>query len=274
MAHDVVCFYEDRTGTTTFTPVAALADDVHTVSGDDVTVPFGYQQVINAWATLSNATDIISGAQVQAPSLRATSNIELTSLNVVAAGSAYAAPTPYPRINNFLLGYQSPRTLVAGEKMNMYVRSSAATANDLISGCVMLGNGDYSNPYVGMPVETLEFTAGAAAVANTWTTQTLAPTNQSLRAGRYAIVGMASFLTTGKVARLIMKEGGVARPGCYPVNGAAAGVDGEGLPQFRQGNMGVWGTFTHDNVPSAEVFCLTTDTAATTRHFLDIVKIQ
>lgn len=271
MAHDTVAFYEDRTGTTTYTGVAALADDVHTVSGDDVTVPSGFQQVIAAWATLSNATDVISGAQIQSPSLRATTQLELTTLNYVAAGSAYAAPAPYPYITNFLEGVQAPRTLVAGEKMNLFVESSAATANDLISGAVMLGDGNYSNPYAGMPVETIRFTATGAAVANTWTTQTLAPQTQSLRAGRYAIVGMYSKLTTGKVARLILREGGVARPGCFPTAPLAAS---EGLSLFRHGNLGVWGTFTHDNVPAAEVFCLTTDTAATTRHYLDIVKIQ
>lgn len=271
MAHDVIAYYEDRTGTTTFTPVAALADDVHSVSGDDVTVPFSFNQVVNSWATLSNATDVITGAQIQAPSLRASSNIEMNVLNYVAAGSAFAAMTPYPHITNFLDGLQSPRVLVPGEKMNLYVRSSAATANDLISGAIMLGDGNYGNPYAGMPVETLEFTAGAAAVANAWTTQTLTPTNQTLHAGRYAIVGMESKLTTGKVARLILKEGGVYRPGCYPTAPLAASA---GLKMFRQGNLGVWGTFTHDNIPSAEVFCLTTDTAASTRHYLDIVKIQ
>jgi len=272
MPFDVVGYYEDRTGTTTFTPVAALADDVHTVSGDDITVPSGFQQVMAAYAVLSNATDVLNGAMIQSPSLRATSNIEIVDYDYIAAGSAYTpVAAAAPIFENFLAGVQSPRTLVAGEKMNFYVRSSAATANDLISAAVFLGDGNYKNDYFGLPVETLEFTASAAAVANTWTTQALSPTNQTLRAGRYAIVGMHSKSTTGKVARLILKEGGVQRPGCLMTGNL---YRSRGAPLFRQGNLGVWGTFTHDNPPSAEAWALTTDAAATFHHYLDIVKIQ
>lgn len=267
-------YYEDRTGTTSYTPVAALADDVHSTNGDDVTVPTKYIDIVASMATLSNATDLINGFQLSSPSLRATTLLDNPILRKIAAGSTFIPGFPL-QVNDFLNGVQGVRRLTPGEKLNALVRSTAATANDLISAVVMLGDGNYSNPLAGQPIETIECAVSVSA-ANAWTTQTLTPA-QTLRAGRYAIVGMESKSTTGKCARLIMKEDnaifpgqGVGRPGVFPYDGAVAG---HGLARFRLGNVGVLGTFTQDALPNQEMFSTAADTAATTYTYLDVVKI-
>ncbi len=272
---DTIAYYESRAGTTTHTPVAGLADDTHSVNGDDITIPTKYLDIISTFAALSNATDVIDGFQLSSPSLRATSLLDNPILRVIAAAGAYTPGFPF-QANMYLNGLQAPRKLTAGEKLNALVRSSAATAADLISAVVMLGDGNYANPLAGQPVETLEFTTATPAVANTWTTQALTP-SQTLRAGRYAVVGMEVYSTTGKCGRLIPKEdnsifpgSGVARPGVYPVDRAVAG---HGLPHFRLGNMGILCTFTQDALPSGEMFATAADTAATTHYYLDIAKI-
>lgn len=264
----VSAFYESRTGTTTFTTVNALSEEVLTTSGADLTISPTYTDIIAAFATLSNVTDVITGAQLSAPSLRATSLLDLPILRVIAAGSTYTPGFPF-QANMFLNGLQKPRKLVGGEKLNLLVESSAATAADLISGVVMMGDGNYANPYAGLPVETIEFTTSTAAVANTWTAQSITA-SQTLHAGKYAIVGMESYLTTGKAARIVPNLGDVGRPGCFPTDRAVAG---HGLPHFRLGNMGIYTHFTNENLPRIEVFSTAADTAATTHHYMDILKV-
>ena len=261
-------YYESRTGTTTYTPVAALAEDVLTTSGDDLNILSPYLDIIASFATLSNATDLITGAQLSAASLRGRSLAELPNLRVIAAGSAYTPGFPF-QANLHMNGMQSPRRLIPNDKLNLLVRSTAATAADLISGVVMLGDGNYANPYAGQPIETIEFSTADAAVANTWTSQALTPT-QTLVPGKYVIVGMESKLTTGKCARIIPNQGDVGRPGCFPTDLAVAG---HGLANFRMGNMGVYTGFSSESVPRAEVFSTAADTAATTHHYFDLVKV-
>lgn len=261
-------YYESRTGTTAFTPVAALAEDVLKTNGDDLSILSPWLDVIAAFATLSNVTDVITGARLSAASLRGQSLIELPVLRVIAAGSTYTPGFPF-QANLFLNGMQRPRTLRPNDKLNLEVESSAATAADLISGVVMLGDGNYANPYAGQPVETIEFTTSDAAVANTWTRQALTP-SQTLVPGKYVILGMESYLTTGKCARLIPNQGDIGRPGVFPVDRAVAG---HGMVNFRLGNMGVFTGFDSESVPNAEVFSTAADTAATTHHYFDLLRV-
>lgn len=261
---DIVAFHEDRTGTTTLTNVAAVADSVHAVNGDNLTIPATWNQLLAVYATLTNATDLIAECQISAPSLRGKSLYDSKTLAVIAANTAYAPISPTP------LDVTADKQIffTPGEMLNALVQSTAATVNDLISVGIFLANGQINSyPYAGMPIETIKFTSGSAAVANTWTTTVLTPT-QTLRSGRYAVVGAKVVAPTGKLARFIFTET-AGRPGVVPVlNRSHRGHD-----IFQPGRLGSWGEFVDNAPPQMEIFAAGTDAAATQIVYLDLVKI-
>jgi hypothetical protein len=261
MGFTTIAFYESRTGTTALSEVAALADQHVAVNGDNITVPPSWNQILAAWAGMSNATDTLVSARLSAPSMRDKTLLDLANLEAIAAGGTLEPSSPTP-LNVFL-----DRTvqLVSGEFLNLLMAATGTTAANLCTGVVFLGDGNYNNPYAGQPIQTVRATAATTLVANAWTACTLT-LDQQLQAGRYAIVGMRAQSAGAKAARLVMQET-AARPGviAYDSNGDIE------HPMFRSGHMGLFGTFVHTAIPQVEFLSLSADTAETV--WLDIVKI-
>lgn len=281
MAHDMIAFYESNTGSATFDNVAGLADAHVTVSGDNITMPWIIEKgaptppsIMYAMAGLTNISDMISACQLSAPSLRGRTLLDVPTLNQpysynVAAGAyhpntasaTYIFPPGQEPISWFM---NSPLQLVPGENLQAQVISTGTTAACLETIVVGLGNGNYGNPYAGMSIETLRYTAGATLVAHAWTNAALT-TTQTLRYGRYAIVGMKYFGATAQAARLVLPET-PHRPGCIGVTGR-----GDSIGMFRQGNLGVYGEFTSTNLPTVDYLANAADSAQVV--YLDVVKI-
>ena len=261
MAFTTIAFYESRTGTTALSEVAGLADQHVAVSGDNITVPPSWNQILAAWAGMSNATDTLVSARLSAPSMRDKTLLDLANLEAIAAGGTLEPSSPTP-INVFL---DRPVQLVSGEFLNLLMAATGTTAANLCTGVVFLGDGNYGNPYAGQPIQTVRATASTTLVANAWTACTIT-LDQQLQAGRYAIVGMRAQSAGAKAARLVMQET-AARPGviAYDSNGDIE------HPMFRSGHMGVFGTFVHTAIPQVEFLSLSADTSEVV--YLDIVKI-
>ena len=261
MAFTTIAYYEDRTGTTALSEVAGLPDQHVAVSGDNVTVPPQWNQIIAAWAGMSNATDVLVSARLSAPSMRDKTLLDLANLEEIAAGGTLEPSSPTP-INVYL---SRPVQLVSGEFLQAQQASDGTTANNLCSVIVWLGDGNYVNQYAGKPIQTVRATSATTLTANQWTACTLT-LDQQLNAGKYAIVGMRAQSAGAKAARLVMQET-PARPGVIAYDSNA---DIE-HPMFRNANMGVFGTFVHTAIPQAEFLSFSADTEETV--FLDIVKI-
>ncbi|MBP2029751.1 hypothetical protein J2755_000671 [Methanohalophilus levihalophilus] len=261
MGFTTIAFYESRAGTTALSNVAGLEDTHVAVNGDNITVPPRWNQLIAAWGGMSNATDVLVAARLSSPSLRKTSLVDLANLEAIAAGGALQPSSPTP-IDIFL---QRAVQLVSGEFLNYLQASDGTTAANLCTAVVFLGDGNYGNPYAGRPIQTVRATSSTTLTANKWSACTLT-LDQQLESGSYAIVGMRAQSAGAKAARLIMQET-PARPGCIAYDSNA---DIE-HPMFRNGNLGVWGTFVHTAIPQVEFLSLSADTSETV--FLDIVKI-
>lgn len=261
MGFTVIGFYESRTGTTALAEVAGLADQSVNVAGDNITIPPTWNQIIAAWAGMSNATDVLVSARLSAPSMRGKTLLDMANLEAIAAGGTLEPSSPTP-LNVYL---NKPIQLVSGEFLNHLQAGDGTTAANLCTSIVLLGDGNYANPYAGMPIQTVRATATTTLTANAWTACTLT-LDQQLEAGRYAVIGMRAQSAGAKAARLVMQET-AARPGVIAYDSNA---DLE-HPMFRNGNMGVFGSFVHTAIPQVEFLSLSADTAETV--FLDIVKI-
>lgn len=281
-------YYESRTGTTSLTPIAALGDNTTSVNGDNLLVPSfpsGVAEVIAVSAMSSNATDVLTRVQLQSPNLKQVGAYpECKPHHVIAAGSTFVPATPVLPVTNF---FKSPKRLKPGESLNVYMAHSAATAADLCSAVVIIGDGGYKNPYgeaamaanpqqpnpSSYDIISIHATTATAAVANTWTSQPLT-LDQPLPKGKYALIGARVQLPTGKAARFANLLGvpSTMRPGCFPVVDSITQEPLNNL--FRDGNLGIWGFFTQDNTPIPEVFCTGADAAASCLYTLDLIQVE
>lgn len=282
MAHDMVAFYESITGSATFDNIAGLADAHVTVGGDNITMPWIIEKgasvapsIMHAMAVITNASDLISACQLSAPSLRGRTLLDVPTLNQVYSMSAQPQAAYQPNTASTVYTFDpgkepiswfmnSPLQLVPGENLQCQTISTGTTAACLSTCVVGLGNGNYVNPFMGMPIETLRYTAAQTLTAHAWTNAALT-TTQTLRYGRYAVVGMKYFGATAQAARLVLPET-PHRPGCIGVTGR-----GDSIGMFRQGNLGSWGEFTSTNLPTVDYLANAADTAEVV--YLDVVKI-
>ena len=120
-------------------------------------------------------------------------------------------------------------------------------------------------------MKTVRATAAitATALGNAWGAGALT-FEQVLESGMYAVVGMKAFGATLIAGRLIFPNQG-PRPGCIGYATPLTGVGAIENPAFRNGNLGVWGTFSHTAPPQLEVIAAAADTAQEV--YLDVVKV-
>jgi hypothetical protein len=257
---DTIAYYESATGAPAIT-INGVADTVHTVNGDNITVPVMTPQVYCVNAGITNAADVIANCQLSSPSLRARTLLDVPNFNDMAASATYTQSAAH----NISIFRASPINLTPGENLNCIIGSSATTAANLITAGVILGDGNYSSAYAGIPIETVRATSATTLTAHAWTNAALTMT-QTLRAGTYAIVGLKAQGATMQMARLVLQTT-ANRPG---VSGVTS-LGHAGSPWFRQGNSGDFGTFSHVSTPTIDCLANAADTAQ--NFWLDLVKI-
>jgi hypothetical protein len=259
--------------------VNGLADQHVTVQGVNIIVPSQCNKIIGVyWGAALTALAVPTYAAIlSSPSLRATSLVQLCSIDsqVTGAGVEYPGAGALPLgtticYNDFK---EAPIQLVPGEALQVLSATQAASAVETNRVIVFLTDGNIAPMPAGARIETVMADAQAAAVANVWQATAIV-FQQALRAGTYAVVGMSAHGVTMTAARLVFGNQG-ARPGVIGTNGVLGTMAQPDVANglFRYGRLGVWGTFTHTNPPVVEVLCQAADAAATMRFALDIVKI-
>ena len=256
--------------------VAGLPDQHVTVIGDNISVP---EETTNLMAIYAHgggglAADVafMTQGRLEVPSLKPYLDVaSFTAFNALLAAQLPISPTP---INNYI---GKGINLIPSENIQYTVAEDAAgaAAGDGSSefAAIWLGDGNYGlGPLADLPIETVRFVGQAAAVADVWQASAMV-FDQALKAGTYAVVGMRFTSPSAVLARLIFSNQG-ARPGCIgyvtPVTPATSPIEN---PMFRNGNLGVWGTFSHSNPPQLEMICHLADAAATQIGYLDVVRI-
>lgn len=230
-------------------PAAALQDQSLQVSGDQIIIPNDLTQIIFYTALGPDATR----AQLVSPSLRTMYNEEILPL-ILTAGSSDQSLI----VNKV----GSPLILAAGEPMEAWMAEGNAAASRvtilvaIADGIPRAQDGDF---------HTIRVSSTTAAVANVWSNITLT-FNDVLPSGMYAVVGGMMQSTNMQAWRLVFK-GGAYRPG-------APGIQTIGQrhnPLFRNGGLGLWGSFENLTPPSMDVLCNGADAAFA--GVLDLVQI-
>lgn len=249
--------------------LAGLPDTHVTVQGDNISVPSDTPNLMALYAQggCSDAAAIMAQCRLQAPSLKPYLDVAaFTGFDTPIGDHLPISPTP---INNYL---GKGLNLVPGENLQVTTAEDVAGDDRAAIVALWLGDGNYDlGAMRNLPMETIRFVGQAAAVAAAWTPSAMV-FDQALKAGMYAVVGMRFISTTPVIARLIFANQG-ARPGCIGYTTPVDGVAPVENPMFRNGNLGVWGTFSHTTPPQMELLCQVADAAAVQIGYLDVVKI-
>ena len=254
-------------GTTlAFDPVDAEPDPHIHVSGDSIFIPNDTNELMAFWGfsgSLTAAeTAIISRMRLNAPSLSPSLGIPIFQIPAAATADDEEPNTPL-QLNNFV---GRNIRLVPSEGLQMHVMESVAGDDRQAVGLAWLGDGVYGNPYLRAEMTTVRFTAAVACTAYNWVNGAIT-FEEDLPAGAYAVMGMHVISASGIGARLVFNNQG-PRPGCV----AFDAIEDQSHPMFRNGNLGVWGTFHHSTPPTLDMLARATDTAQ--EGWLDLVKIE
>lgn len=242
--------YETSASNAALTAITPVPDGTIAISGNDVRVPLQLPMIVAA-AGLINSAAATLRAQLQAPSLRATLNYDI---NPIVNGLVFGS---LARISKL---WQTPLQLQPNEPLDFMIQNGAAVMN---RGLIILA--DASPQPVKGKIYTVRGTGAATLVTATWV-NTAVTFSQTLPAGSYQVVGFRA-VGANLVAARIFFVAGAWRPG---VPAANVSNDNE-WPDFRYGNLGVWGQF--DNTVPPSVDCLgITDT---TQEFeFDLIKVS
>jgi hypothetical protein len=230
------------------TPLAAVPDAHVRVVANDIIVPGDFKFLWGA----TGIGPTLTRAQLTSPSLRRVLLEEVAPIDVGAALPAS------PR--KVFLDDAAPLPLDGGEALDALITN---TASDRETVLVWLGPGP-SRPIL-QPSYTCRVTAAATLVAGTWTNGALT-FDQALPAGNWGIVG-ARFRSTNLIAFRFVFVGGTYRPGAIGY-AATTSLD---YDKFRNGNLGMWGTFRHNTPPTVDFLANGADAAETGE--LDLVYL-
>lgn len=239
--------------------VAAIVDDHVTVTADDILVP----KKTNMLAGVMGLGLNITLGRVSSPSLEAFNLIDVAPLNVAAEP---ISNTPWMPL------FDSPIPLQVNESLRFLAAEDGAGAQRS-TGILWLMDKIEPLPTANglkLPIRTIRYTGSTTLVANTWSDVAItgAGTIQTLKAGRYAHVGLRAITATGIAARVkYVGEQVDNRPGCI----AYDAVEDFENPLFRMGRLGVWGEFEHNQLPLIQVLATAGDT--TQEFLLDVIKI-
>ncbi len=245
---DLIAFSESQ-DSATLIEIAALADPHRTVLGDNITVPTGLANLGAVKALGLSATQV----EITSPSLQ-----DRVPLNVAPIDQALEPTSNGP----FMDMFGRPIALTAGEQLNAFAAEDGAGATRVTA---LVWFVDVAlTPITAGEVLTVRATASTTLVADTWTNGALT-LDDRLEVGNWSIVGMRAEAAGLLAARAVIQGQG-PRPGVVG-NDDPADV----MPNmFRNGKIGEWGTFVHDEPPTIDFLSVSADTAETV--WLDIVK--
>lgn len=233
------------------TNVAAVDDDTLSTSGDDLTIPDELNNLIGA----VGAIDATGAGRVQ---LTAPSFLRMGYLDVAPFSTGLTVTDP----DHVKMFPENPIIMEGDEDMEALVYNTEAVAAEHYVG-VFLADGPQS-PVQG-EIFTRRATMSITNIANTWVSGALT-FSSNLPAANYQVVGMRVVEATSVFARLIF-IGGQWRPGCVVAPAVTTGDN----DYFRNGNLGVWGTFAHNNPPKIEI--IGAAGAVTPEVYLDMIQI-
>ncbi len=256
MPFTLVAFEEARTAITTIAPVSGVDDDHITVSGDDIFVP-KFNKLIGVFA--GHGVTAVAGSASQAyldsPSLRRVTRTEIPILDNFGAQPGYGTPQIFPL---------DPVPLDETEALNAYLANTAVCAAGIAIVGVLLADAVIA-PVKG-DIRTVLCTSVVVGTLGIWTSGPLTLA-YDLPTGRYQVVGARCLAgATSQLFRLIFADQW-ARPGGVSVRT----ITDRELWDFRHGNLGVWGEFTHRVLPRLEV--LNVETVANPSIYLDLIKV-
>lgn len=245
----IVAFSESQDSAGVLVKVAGVEDAHVRVNGDNIVVP---DQLTFLSAILALGEDITQ-AQMESPSLRRMFLLDLALL------AESLLPGDKPQFND---RFDSPLKLDAGEHIRFLASEDDAAAEDE-TGIVFLSDGPQA-PISG-DISTVRATATNATGAFVWKNASIS-FSQTLPAGRYALVGCRAQSTVLIATRFVF-VGGTWRPGVIGVNA----VGEEELKIFRNGALGVYGEFEHDQPPTIDSIGTALNDTITLH--LDLIKV-
>jgi len=246
-----VAFSESIATAATWTKLAAVPDQHIKTAGDSVYVS-QYNRLLGGYACLDT---LALGARFVSPSIRRLAPIEITPLTL---GLLPITPIQTD------LDLNKSNILEIDEQLEA---EFYGTPTNTVQNGIAAWLADAEIQPVRGQIYSVRATITLALVAGTWSFSNMTFT-EDLPVGTYDIVGFDCVAGEGMIARLV-PVGAMNRPG-VPVRQLVSNtIYGN---KFRNGNMGVFCTFPHNNIPSVEVFSLTAETSETYQCIVDIIK--
>jgi hypothetical protein len=234
------------------TAITAAREEMFFTNLVDYRIPATFKNIAGYAAAANDAS--VSRAQIQSPSLRLQSNLDVEPiLQAPDFGAGLLAVSMFG---------DNPVELVEDEAMNFAFLSDPAAAA-IHAGLVFLADGPLT-PVSGK-VFTVRCTATIAQAAAAWVNGNLT-FQQVLPAGDYAVVG-ARFRSADMIAARLVFPAQVARPG-FAGGNAFTDVD---HPAARFGALGVWGQFPNTIPPTLDVIG---GAAAAQVVYLDLIRVS
>lgn len=226
-----------------------LVDPVAAVSGNFLYVPV-LNQLIGAYA---NGAGLLR-AQLSTPSILTDVPYDITPVDLNATP---ATATP------LLLHPEDPIALVTNEPLQALMTHTNTEYDNIF---VFLADGPLTKVSGRILRVRATFTSGTSQTS--WNNAALTLTNQ-LAEGTYNLVGMRVEGAHVIAARVVFPgSNNSIRPGCIASNGKNGVVGTQDI--FRNGNLGVWGTFTNRVLPSIDH--VTDSTSETVTVIMDLIK--
>lgn len=252
--HVLAGFYGSIANGTSYGVLAAASDPALSLMNGNVYLSGKKLRVLRSVVIGASLT----GAQLDAPSLRTLALPELYPGIAAAAVPDFYRPTEY--------GQFGP-VVQANENFGVRVSVGGGAPSDNFAGLWLAPQ--LTQPQGG-PVTTIPFTATITAVKGSWVNGPLTPATQ-LAVGRYEVVGMVAVAANTFLARLTFPGmDNSYRPG-------VVAVTAYGRTSFNQaerfGGYGSFGQFESTAVPSLDVFGIAAGAAAPVV-YLDLVKIR
>ena len=232
MAFTLAAFYKAETTTpVTGTNIPSVADDHLKNEGDAIIVP-ELNRLIGVWG----GSVQLANLQVVSPSLRRTCLLDVSPIDI----STIPLSPPDP----IIVGGGAP-SLDFDEELTLNGDYGHATLDTGNAAIVLLGDNNI-NPVSGQ-MFTVKGTLASAGAEGVWSSAVLT-LSQSLPVGNYKIVGARCQHANAFAFRFVF-IGGVWRPGITCV----ADDNSRDVPKSRYGELGVWGSFSHNREPGVEV---------------------
>ena len=228
--------------------LAPVSDPVLATSGNFLYVP----TLNNLIGVYGMGTGLLR-LQLSSPSLLANVPYDVTPVDAAALP---ASPLPIE------MHLEDPLKLVTDEPLQALMTTGSGT---LINAFVFLSDGSLSK--VSGNIIHARATATSGSTAAVWANSALSLTNQ-LAEGTYQLVGARIDGAHCIAGRFVFPGGtNATRPGLI-ASAAIGRIESQNL--FRNGRMGVWGTFSNRVLPTVDL--MSDGTGETVAIILDLIK--